>query len=77
MWEDNFVPQVYDICGLFLGSMYHRIFKDDTPTFSQRAMALITLHGDLYVGEYLSYMRIWGSNIVHFLPIIVPDRMVL
>ena len=21
MWEDNFVPQLYDICDLFLGTM--------------------------------------------------------
>ena len=27
--------------------------------------------------EHFSYFRIWGSNIVHLLPKIVPDRMVL
>ena len=77
MWKDNFLPCIYDICDLFLGSMYHKIFKVDAPTFSERATALITLHGDWYVGEYFSYFRIWGSKMIHLLPIIVPDRMVL
>ena len=57
MWEDNFVPWVYEICNLFLRFMYHRIFKADAPTFSQRAKALITLHGDWYGGEYFSYIE--------------------
>ena len=35
------------------------------------------MYGNWYVGEYFSYIRIWGSNVVHFLPRIVPDRMVL
>ena len=56
--------------------MYHNVFKDDTPTFLQSARDLITLHGDWYVGEYFSYFKIWGSNTVHLLPRIVPDRMV-
>ena len=51
MWEDNFVPRIYDICDLFLGSMYHTIFKADSSMFSERAKALINLHGDWYVGE--------------------------
>ena len=33
--------------------------------------------GDWYVGEYFSYIGIWGSNTVHLFPIIVPDRMVI
>ena len=33
--------------------------------------------GDWYIGEYFSYIRIWGSNNVHLLPIIVPNKMVL
>ena len=35
------------------------------------------MYGDRYVGQYFYYIRIWGSNIVHFLSRIVPDRMVL
>ena len=58
MWEDKFVPHIYDICDLFLGSMYHNIFKADAPTFSKRARALITLHRDWYVREYFSSIRI-------------------
>ena len=77
MWEDNFVPRIYDIYDLFLGSLYHKIFKADAPVFLVRARALISLHGDWYVREYFSYFRIWGSKTVHLLPIIVPDRMVL
>ena len=56
MWEDNFVPQIYEICDLFVGSMYHNIFKADAPYFCERVRALITLHGDWYVGEYFSYI---------------------
>ena len=77
MWEDNFVPCIYDICDLFLGSMYHKIFKADAPTFSIRTRDLISLHGDWYVGEYFSYFRIWGSNIVHLFPRVVLEHMVL
>ena len=77
MWEGNFVRRIYDICDLFLGSMYHKIFKANAPTFSAKYRALITLHGDWYVKEYFSYFRIWGSNTVHLLLRIVLDRMVL
>ena len=57
--------------------MYHKIFKADAPTFSERARALIVLHVYWYVGENFSYVRIWGSNIVHLLPRIILNRMVL
>ena len=57
--------------------MYHKIFKADTLAFSERARALITLHDNWYVGEYFSYIIIWGSNTVHLFPRIVLDRMVL
>ena len=77
MWEDNFIPRIYEICDVFLRSMSNKNFKDDAPTFSQRARELILVHGDWYGREYLSYMRIWGSNTVHLLPRIIPDRMVL
>ena len=77
MWEDNFVPHIYDICDLFLGSMYHKIFKADASTFSVTARDLISLHGDWYVREYFSYLRIWGSNTVHLLARIILDGMIL
>ena len=77
MWEENFIPQIYEICDMFLGSMYHKIFKEDALAFSERAKELIALHGDWYVGEYFSYIRIWGSNTFHLLPRIVLDHMVL
>ena len=73
MWDDNFIPRVYELCDLFLGSMYCKIFKVYAPAFSEKARELIYEYGDLYVGEYFSYIRIWGSNIVHLLPIIVPE----
>ena len=76
MWDDNFIPRIYELCDLFLGSMYYKIFKADAPAFSQKSRELISVYGDWYVGEYFSYIRIWGSNIVHLLPKIVPDRMV-
>ena len=77
MWEDNFVPQIYEICDHFIGSMYQMFLRGDAPTFSERDRALIYLMGDWYVGEYFSYICIWGSNTVHLLPRIGPDRMVL
>ena len=58
MWEDSFIPRVYELSDLFLGSMYFKIFKVDTPAFSEGARALISLYGDLYVGEYFSYISI-------------------
>ena len=69
------VPQAIGIS--LRNTMYYKIFKEGAPAFSERAKALISLHGEWYAGEYFSYMRIWGSNIVHLLPIIVPDHMVL
>ena len=77
MWDGNFIPRVYELCDLFFGSMYYKIFKVDAPAFSESARELISYYGDWYVGEYLSYIRVWGRNIVHLLPRIVLDRMVL
>ena len=54
-----------------------RFLKPMLQHFRQKVRALITLHGDWYVREYFSYFIIWGSNTVHLLPRIVPDRMVL
>ena len=77
MWENNFIPQDYELRDLFLGSMYFKIFKTNAPMFSEGARELISLYGEWYVGEYFSYIIIWGSNIFHLLPSIVPNRMVL
>ena len=33
--------------------------------------------GVWYVGKSFSYIQIWGSNIVHMLPNIVPNRLVI
>ena len=46
MWDDNFIPQGYELCDLFLGSMYFTIFKVDAPAFSQIARELILVYGD-------------------------------
>ena len=77
LWEFNLIPLIYDICDHFISSSYHSIFKGDAPRFSDRARALISTMGDWYVSEYFAYIRIWGSNTVHLLPRIDPDRMVL
>ena len=77
IWDDNFIPRVYELCDLFLTSMYYKVFKADALAFSQKARELISVYGDWYVGEYFSYIRIWGSNIVYLLPRIVLDRVVL
>ena len=77
LWEENFFPHIYDICDHFIGSIYQKVFKGDTPTFSDRAMALISTMRNWYIGDYFTYIKIWGRKIVHLLPRIVPDRMVL
>ena len=33
MWDNNFIPHIYELCDLFLGSMYYNIFKADAPAF--------------------------------------------
>ena len=60
-----------------MGSIYHNIFKEDAPTFSTQANELHSTMGDWYVGEYFSYIRIWGRNIAHSFSRIVLNRMVL
>ena len=77
LWEDNFIPLIYNIWDHFVGVVYHKGFKQDAPTFSAQAKALISTMGDWYVGKYFSYIGIWDSNIFHLLPIIIPNRMVL
>ena len=57
--------------------MYFKIFKVDDAAFSKGARELNSLYGDSYVGEYLYYIKIWGRNIAHLLPKIVPNHMVL
>ena len=46
MWDDNFIPHIYELCDLFLRSMYYNIFKADAPTFSKSARELISMFGD-------------------------------
>ena len=72
IWEDKFIPRVYELCDLFIGSMYFNFFKVDAPTFSKGARELISLYGDWYIREYFYYIKIWGRNTVHLLPKIVP-----
>ena len=36
MWDDNFIFRVYELCDLFLGSMYCKFFKVDAPAFSEK-----------------------------------------
>ena len=67
----------YDICEHFLGSIYFTIFKEEAPSFSAEARAFIATMSDWYVGEFFSYIIIWGSNVIHLFPRIVPDRLVI
>ena len=46
MWDDNFIPWVYELRNLFLGSMYYNIFKYDAPAFSKSAREMISMLGD-------------------------------
>ena len=76
-WDTNYAPRFYDICQYFLDTIYFLIFKKQAPTFSPEAIGLIGTMGDWYVGDNFLYIRIWGSNIVHMLPRIVPGKLVL
>ena len=77
MWEDKFIPQVYELCDLLIRSMYFKFFKVDAPAFSRCSRELISLYADWYIGEYFYYIKIWGRNAVHLLSNIVSDHMVL
>ena len=77
LWEDNFIPLIYDICDHFVGSVYQNIFKEDAPTFLAKAKAFLSTMGYWYVGENFAYIKIWGINTVRLLPRIVPNIMVL
>ena len=55
LWEDNFIPIVYDISDNFLGYIYQKIFKEYAPTFSFKSKVLSYTMGDWYVG-YAGYM---------------------
>ena len=77
LWDRNYVARFYDICESFLDWVYFLIFNKEAPAFSPKEKSLIATMGDWYVGESFTYIRIYGSNVVHMLPKVVPDRMVL
>ena len=56
-------------------SIYLSIFKREAPAFLDEARTFIATMGDWYVVESFSYIRIQGSNTIHMLPKIVPDRL--
>ena len=77
LWDTNYTTMLYGICEHFLGSIYPKIFREEAPTFSEESRNLITMMGDWYVCEYFSCIRIWGSNTIHMLPNIVPNKLVI
>ena len=77
LWDTKYATMFYDICEHFLGSIYFTIFKGEAPSFSKEYKTFIAKMGDWYVGESFSYIIIWGSNTIHMLPKIVPDRFVI
>ena len=46
MWDDNFIPHVYELYDMFLKSMYCKNFKVDAPAFSEKSRELIYVYGD-------------------------------
>ena len=46
MWDDNFIPRVYEHCDLFLRSMYYNIYKSNASAFSDSAREMISAFGD-------------------------------
>ena len=71
------MARFYDICESFLGRVYFLIFNKEAPAFSPKEKALIGTMGDWYVGEYFTYIRVYGRNTAHMFPNVVPDRLVL
>ena len=71
------MARFYDICESFLGRVYFFIFNKEVHAFSPEAKALIYTMGDWYVGESFTYIKVYGSNIAHMLPKVVPDMLVL
>ena len=53
------------------------LYKKDAPRVFENAKSLVSTMGCWYVGEYFTYIRIWGNKSVNLLPRIVPDKMVL
>jgi hypothetical protein len=51
LWEGNFMPMIYDILDHFIGTIHLMIFKENAPTFSEYAKALVSTMGDWYIGE--------------------------
>ena len=77
LWEDNYINLIYEIYDKFIGANYFMLYKKDAPSFYEQDKSLVSTMGDWYIGEYFTYIRIWGSMPVHLLPRIVPDKMVL
>ena len=73
----TYVARFYDICESFLGRVYFLVFNKESPAFSPEEKALIATMVDWYVGEYFTYIRVYGSNAAHMLPKGVLDRLVL
>ena len=57
--------------------VYFMLYKKDSPRLFEHAKSLVSTMGYWYIGEYFTYIIIWGSRFVHLLPRIVPDKMVL
>ena len=77
LWDTNYVARFYDICERFLSWVYFLIFNKEDPMFSPEAKALIATMGYYYVGEYFTYIRVYGKNEAHMFPKVIPDRLVL
>ena len=77
LWDTNYVTNFYDICESFLGQVYLLIFNKEALALSPESKTLIAKMGYWYVSESFTYIKLFGSNVAHMLPKMVPDRLVL
>ena len=49
----------------------------EAPAFSPKEKSLIATMGNWYVGESFTYIMVYGSNMAHMFPKVVPDKLVL
>ena len=53
------------------------MFNKEALAFSPEDKTIIATMVDWYVGESFAYIRVYGSNVDHMLPKVMPDRLVL
>jgi hypothetical protein len=78
LWENRYKRSYSLICDQFIAPIHFLLFKKECPRLSDAAKKVISKVGQWYLDECETYIRIFGATRApHFLPIYVPDLMVL